>query len=304
MKLLVNCLLVSLAVLLLDTQGPPPDPSIDLVVLKSKIFHNTRSLRVLLPAGYTEPVNRERHYPVLYFHDGIATFSPRAINIKAIIEPLIRAGALPPMIVVGIDNGGSTLESKNPAADRANEFLPYPDTGFPGMTYEPDPPHPQGQLYPLFLSKEVMPLINHTYRTRTGASHTSLGGFSFGATCALYCAIKMPNAFGRLLLESTPLWIGPDNRLLKDCESCKHWPAIISIGVGSEESPDKTIVNQGRALHDRLVAAVKQNAPKSRIVFVVDEGGKHDAASWGKRLPEVLKVLYSGWDGKDAQRLK
>src|SRR5437899_12278205 len=38
--------------------------------LKSRIFHNTRFLRVWLPPGYDAVENQERRYPVLYLNDG------------------------------------------------------------------------------------------------------------------------------------------------------------------------------------------------------------------------------------------
>jgi len=74
------------------------------------------------------------------------------------------------MIVVGIDNGASTDKSKSDI-DRADEFLPYSDVGFPGHRYPPDPSEPHGALYPDFLIKEVMPLIQRHYRVKTGPSN-------------------------------------------------------------------------------------------------------------------------------------
>src|ERR1700722_15793354 len=43
---------------------------LQIVELKSEIFRNTRKLRVLLPAGYRDPQNARRKYPVLYLNDG------------------------------------------------------------------------------------------------------------------------------------------------------------------------------------------------------------------------------------------
>src|SRR5262245_40071191 len=38
--------------------------------LTSKVFSNTRSIRVLLPPGYGAPENSSKRYPVLYMLDG------------------------------------------------------------------------------------------------------------------------------------------------------------------------------------------------------------------------------------------
>ena len=37
---------------------------------RSRIFRNSRFLRVWLPPGYDDPANAARHYPVLYLNDG------------------------------------------------------------------------------------------------------------------------------------------------------------------------------------------------------------------------------------------
>jgi hypothetical protein len=72
----------------------------------------------------------------------------------------MQAGEIPPTIFVGIYNGGSTRESKNPGFDRANEYLPFED-----KFLQPPLPSPQGRLFPKFLEEEVRPLIDSRYRT-------------------------------------------------------------------------------------------------------------------------------------------
>src|SRR5262245_5313779 len=47
---------------------------LDVVPFTSKIFHNTRMLRVFLPGNYFSPHNRARKYPVLYLQDGQNVF--------------------------------------------------------------------------------------------------------------------------------------------------------------------------------------------------------------------------------------
>src|ERR1035438_10701812 len=44
--------------------------TLDIVKFDSKIFGNTRMLRVLLPPGYRLPMNSAHRYPVLYLNDG------------------------------------------------------------------------------------------------------------------------------------------------------------------------------------------------------------------------------------------
>ena len=106
----------------------------------------------------------------------------------------------------------------------------------PDNTYDPIPPKPQGKLFPDFLIKEVMPEINRRYRTLTGKSNTAIGGFSYGGVSALYTILSRPGIFGKVLLESTPLWIGLNQELLKDAENANEWPEVVYIGKGTNET--------------------------------------------------------------------
>lgn len=94
--------------------------------LASKIFNNTRSIRVLLPPGYDAAENRSKRYPVLYMLDGQNLFDACLSDVSHVewqldetVYRLIREKAIPEMIVVGVDHAG---------VKRAYEFLPYRDT--------------------------------------------------------------------------------------------------------------------------------------------------------------------------------
>ncbi len=267
---------------------------IETIQITSKVFHNTRTLRVLLPPGYHEARNRNRRYPVLYFNDGITVFKSRTFRVQERVVPLIQSGAIPPIIVVGIDNGGAADQSKNPEADRTNEFLPFPDTGFPPHhIYPADPPNPKGQLYPEFLVREVMPLIQQHYRVKTGPSNTGLGGFSYGAVSALYTAINKPGTFGMLLLESAPLWIGPDRQLLEVAKRTRKWPRSVYIGSGTEETQEEDVRLEGHQDELALIGIIRLNSAATRVKSVTEEGGTHDPSSWGRRLPDALRFLFT-----------
>ena len=91
----------------------------------SKIFGNTRMLRVWLPPGYDDAANRSRKYPVLYMFDGQDLFdvctgpeSAYEWQIDETLTRLIAEGKIDPMIVVGIDNAGESRE---------HEYLPWRD---------------------------------------------------------------------------------------------------------------------------------------------------------------------------------
>jgi predicted alpha/beta superfamily hydrolase len=264
--------------------------SIETRLLTSKVFNNTRTIRVLLPPDYHHPKNKEKRYPVLYLTDGVMVF--RRFNLEELVHGLINSGTVQPLIIVGIDNGASTDKTKNADLDRTNEFLPYPDVGFaPDRLYQPELPNPVGKYYPEFMT-EVMKLVQQNYRIKSGIKNTGIGGFSYGGVAALYTAVNNSKAFGRLLLESTPLWIGVNKQLLKDIQHTKKWPAAIYIGSGTNESPDEVINKEGKALQDELIQSIKKNSPQTLIKLVIEAGAKHEAAAWSKRFPVALQFLF------------
>jgi predicted alpha/beta superfamily hydrolase len=215
-----------------------------------------------------------------------------AFDIEKVTHELINTKAIEPLIIVGIDNGGSTDKTTNPVTDRAYEFLPYPDVGFaPELVYKADPPAPAGIKYPEFLG-EVRSLVAAKYRVKSGPANTAIGGFSYGGVAALYAAMNHPGIYGRLLLESTPLWIGEDLRLIDDAGKVKKWPSRIYIGLGSVESPEAAVNDKGRALHDQLMKYLTSSGSKPKVTLRVEDGAKHEPRFWAQRFPDALKVLF------------
>src|SRR5690606_9479242 len=91
--------------------------------LESRIFGNTRTIRVLLPPGYEAPENAARRYPVLYLLDGqnlfdacLSDVSHQEWGVDETVYRLVAERKIPPLIVVGVDHAGK---------DRAHEYLPY-----------------------------------------------------------------------------------------------------------------------------------------------------------------------------------
>src|SRR5579884_1302462 len=69
--------------------------TVETLRITSKVFQNTRTIRVLLPPGYDEPDRRDRRYPTLYLTDGITAFNSPRFDLRGRVEPLIRNGSVP-----------------------------------------------------------------------------------------------------------------------------------------------------------------------------------------------------------------
>lgn len=259
---------------------------------RSRVFENTRMLRVLVPGGYDAPENRERRYPVLYLNDGQNLFdsatsvlNPMEWRVDETVRDLTAAGRIPPLIVVGIDSAGRR--------GRFREYFPYVDEYL-----SPPEPHPQGTRYPEFLVDEVIPFVEARYRVRSQAARRGLGGSSAGALAAIYAVVKRPGVFGRLLVESPSIYVD-DARILREATGVVSWPERIYVGAGTNEGgrPDcdpaatdePELVRDVRRFERLLLDA---GVEARRIKVTVAPCAAHDESAWAERLPEALRFLY------------
>lgn len=249
---------------------------------RSRIFGNSRFLRVWLPPGYDHSQNAGRRYPILYLNDSQNLFEPSTSftgvewQVDETAERLIREGQIPPMIIVGIDNAQK---------DRFREYMPH-------RSLNPMMLRVQGHRYPSFLRKEVMPFIARTYRVAVGPENTGLGGSSLGALISLYTAAVHPGWFGRLLLESPSLWAS-NRQMIKDSRAIRQWPERIFLATGTQEAGredrDRSVVDDVREL-----AAIFRRAglDDRRLRLVVEDGATHHESAWARRFPDALTFLF------------
>lgn len=256
--------------------------------LKSEIFGNERKIRVLLPAEYDDAANKDRHYPVLYLLDGQNVFdaclsevSHHEWSADEAVRRLVADKKIPPLIVVGVDHAGK---------DRAREYLPYKD--FAG---NPDMDEPVGKLFPDFMNKEVMRLVNGNYRTLTGAANTGIGGSSYSGVASLYALLAKPNTFGYGLIESPVLWVGM-GQLVRDTNPLAAMPRKVFVAFGGKEASDPVIsqkmIGFVRQVESNFHAA---GYDETNFRVVIEPEAEHTEAAWEKRLPGALTFLFGDW---------
>jgi predicted alpha/beta superfamily hydrolase len=248
----------------------------------SRIFRNTRFLRVWLPPGYNDSENSDRRYPVLYLNDGQNLFEPATSfngvewQVDETADRLIREGAIPPMIIVGMDNA---------ARERIREYMPH-------RSLHPVMLRVYGTRYPSFLFKEVIPFMARYYRVAIEPENTGLGGSSLGALIALYTVAVRPGAIGRLLLESPSLWAS-NRQLIRQSRAVKRWPERVFLATGTAEAgrkdKDQSMVDDVRELASILRRAGMDD---QRLHLVVDEGASHHESAWARRFPDALSFLF------------
>jgi predicted alpha/beta superfamily hydrolase len=248
--------------------------------LRSRIFGNTRLLRVWLPPDYH--AGGGTRYPVLYLNDGQNLFDPATAfagvhwRVGESAARLIAEQKVPALIIVGIDN----------TRNRICEYIPY-------KSRDPRVLNPKGKCYPDFLQREVMPLIEEHYCVLKGPENTGLGGSSLGGLITLYTQLAAPGVFGRLLIESPSLSVA-NRRILEESRRFRGWPARTYLGMGTREvgqpEKDERIVGEARELESILREA---GLDEQRLKVRIEENAAHSESAWAARFPEALEFLYS-----------
>lgn len=251
--------------------------NLDVRPFTSRVFHNTRMLRVWLPPGYDNSDQHSERYPVMYLNDGqdlfdacTSIFNAQEWRVDETATALIQSGKIPALIIVGIDNAGKR--------DRPREYLPFPDDTLRSSL------RVHGKDYPKFLLDEVMPFINRQYRTDPDPAKTGIGGSSYGAGIALFTIMGHPGRFGKLLLESPSLY-AHDNYLLHEADRFTRWPEKVFIGVGSINEP----VDDVHRLQNTLR---RQGLGDPRLLVVEQPGAAHNEEAWAQRFARALQFLY------------
>ncbi len=246
----------------------------------SRFLRSDRDVLVYLPPGYD--VNLRKRYPVLYLHDGQNLFDGATSFIKGAewgvdetAQRLISAGAIEPLIIVGVYNTGR---------DRVDEYTPTADPRYKAGG--------KADLYGKMLVEELKPFIDSEYRTRRDAKSTGLGGSSLGGLVSLYLGLKYPQTFGRVIVASPSVWW--DNKMIvREVEALKKKPRLriwLDMGTkeGGNEAEEQT--RNARALRDALVR--KGWKEGSDLKYFEAEGAEHNERAWAARVEPMLRFLF------------
>jgi enterochelin esterase-like enzyme len=151
--------------------------------------------------------------------------------------------------------------------------------------------HPNGEqndAYIRFLAHELVPLLDETYPTYHMGMGRALIGDSLGATVSLMTALKYPNTFGKVILQSPYV----DEKVLNQVKSFKQ-PHLLSIYhiIGKGETTVKTTDGQvkdfftpNRQLHELF-------EQKNFSSFYDEFDGEHTWKYWQPDLKRALSMM-------------
>jgi predicted alpha/beta superfamily hydrolase len=244
----------------------------------SRLVEQHHDLVIYLPPMYAS--EGERRFPVLYMQDGQNLFDPETSYIQGsywrmgeTADALVEAGAMEPLIIVGIYNAG---------VKRIDEYTPVKDKRLGGG-------HADG--YGRMLVEELKPFIDGHYRTLPGAEHCGLGGASLGGLVTLYLGLRYATVFSRLAVMSPSVW-WRRRTILKTVAALREKPGLrIWLDMGTKES--RQALPDVRALRDGLMK--KGWRLGDDLAYTEVEGGEHTEAAWGERTGRMLQFLFPAW---------
>ena len=233
-------------------------------------LNRKRRIWLYLPPGYT---HSQKHYPVLYMHDGQNIFDEATSGygewgVDECLDSLAKNSRFE-CIVVGVDNG----------PQRLNEYNPFDNERF-GLG--------EGKAYADFLANTLKPFIDAHYRTLKDKNNTIIAGSSMGGLISYYAALTYPSVFGKAGVFSPAFWTAkPGIDMLTD-SIAKNNAGKFFFLVGGQEGEE--YVND---MFDIMQSLGTRSS--SLIYSVVDANGKHNEATWRRWLPEFIKFMMADW---------
>lgn len=244
-------------------------------------FVAPRDVIVWLPPGYDAAP--ERRYPVLYFLDGQNVFDGATSFIPGqewgadeAADRMIRAGELPPCLLVAVAN----------TAARMDEY-----------TWVADPKHGggKGAAHLRFLLEELKPFVDRTYRTRPGPESTGIVGSSLGGLAAMDALFARPDIVGMAGVVSPAVWWAGNDIVWRarkgEGHSGRVWIDIGTAEGSAREGDPRPWLDGARALHAALVTRGWRDG--ADLHYEEIEGARHNEAAWNARVGRVMRFLLA-----------
>jgi enterochelin esterase-like enzyme len=233
---------------------------------KSKVTGQTRHVMVYTPPGYD--TDREKRYPVLYLQHGGGedeTGWSRQGHVNFILDNLIAARKAVPMIVV-MEKGYATRE------------------GAPAR-----PGRGDGGVFEDVVLKDLIPMIDSTYRTNPRRDQRAIAGLSMGAGQALRIGLNHLDTFSAVGAFSGVGRVDPKTAFggaFADPAAFDKKVSLLYLHAGTV-SLDAGIHKNAQDLYNAL-----QQAGIKNVVFRDAKGLAHEWQTWRYALYDFAPRLF------------
>jgi enterochelin esterase family protein len=265
---------------MVELPGAPPQPwiarndkipagKVDKHKITSQLLKNERNLSVYTPPDYRA---NEKPYALLVLFDEGAYLNN--VPTPVILDNLIAAGKIPPMVAVLI---------ANPSQDTRGKELP---------------PNPQ---FADFLATELLPWVHAHYSVTSDPALTTVAGSSYGGIAATYAGLRHSEIFGNVLCQSGSFWWAPDHGVGPDSDATTETGWLAKEFIKSPKLPLRfwmdagvfevdsrgnggAILEPSRHMRDVLLA-------KGYEVHYQQFNSGHDYLNWRGTLADGLIAL-------------
>lgn len=209
---------------------------------------------------------------LIVFQDGARYLGPEA-NTVAVLDNLIHAGALPPLVAVFVEPGaiGPGLPIYGGPGNRSIEYDSL------------------GDAYACFLLEELLPIATEGLNISTDPDQRAICGLSSGGLCAFNTAWERPDAFGKVISHcGSFVALRGGNELAPLVRRTPRKPLKVFLQTGTNDLD--IVFGHWPAANRELAAALAYQGYEFQLV--VGEGG-HSLKHGGALLPDTLRWLWS-----------
>ncbi len=233
---------------------------------------HARDVYVYLPEAAEQ--DRRRRFPVLYCQDGQnlwddpdCCFGHGGWYLNRIVDELVAAGKMEPVILVGIPN----------TDQRFREYTP-------GESYF----DVSGHAYANYLCDVVKPYVERHFAVKKGRRHAGLLGSSLGGLISLWLAHQYPHLFGKVACLSGAFEI-------KD----RHGKTFLDFLWERGRQDVRVYLDAGtvrdgapltRKVRDIYMALGWRSG--TDLLHYEERGGEHNERCWRERVWRALTFLY------------
>jgi enterochelin esterase-like enzyme len=237
----------------------------------SRVTGQTRRVMVYTPPAYDDDTHRDKRYPVLYLQHGAGedeTGWTRQGHMNFVLDNLIAEGKAVPMVVV-MEKGYAT---------RAGAV---PQPAGPGKG--------DGGAFEDVVVKDLIPMIDATFRTRTDRDHRAIAGLSMGAGQAMRIGMTHLDAFSAIGAFSGVGKFDPNTAfggVFADPSAFDRKVNLLYLHSGTV-SLDAGIHKNAESLYNTL----KETGVKN-VVFRDAPGLAHEWQTWRYALNDFAPRLF------------
>lgn len=250
----------------------------------SKVTQAWRRIFVYTPPDYEQ--NTSARYPVLYLqHGGGEDERGWAVQgcVSQILDNLIAEKKAQPMLIV-MERGGALKPGEEPIALRPAQPAPS------AANATPPPPRDYNRIFATLgevFTKDLIPLIDQTYRTKADQKHRAMAGLSLGGLHTRTIAMAHLDLFSHLGVFSGGT-IDPKNA--SQVTALKEKAKLVFISYGSQELDRPSPQRQSPTTPREDVEALSQAGINA--VFYVSPDTAHEWHTWRRSLHEFAPLLF------------